>query len=374
VANSATDPPPSAHTPGHVDCPVCEAEQRAAEAGDSLAVLTLGQAAAKWIEDKRMFLQPRTLRDYQQYFRALAEFFGPMKLSAIRIGNVRSYQKWRTTHGPSRPDHAGRRSGAGPTRINNEVRVLGQLLNEAHLWQKLRPYHKPLPEPLEGPGIALSEDRAKHLFKVAAGNKRWQVALWIAILQVQSTMGPGEVTHLQIGDIDLPGGKLLIRRALKNRFRARPCYLIPTTAFIVRKLLERARKLGATEPEHYLLPRRRHGDGGTAYDPNRPQVSWRSAWNSIRKAAGMPTLRPYDMRHTSITWLAADPTVSPQTVGEMAGWSRESKMIKRYSHQPRDAKVAAMQSAFGQLDLFGEKSPSSPNLLEELEMISKKVQ
>jgi integrase len=367
------------HTLDHIDCPACAQEQREAMRGDSLADLTLAKASALWLEEKKMFLRTRTLKDYQQYFRAVVQFLGELPLKDVHIGHIRAYQKWRTENGPPRQDRVtekvrGRPAGAGPTRINNEVRVLGQLMTEAHLWQKIRPFHKPLPEPIEGPGVAITEERAREMFRIAAKNKKWEVAVWIALLQVNTTMGPGEVTHLQLADIDLQDGKLVVRRGLKNRFRAREIDLVPTAAFAVRKLLERAHRLGCTEPTHYLLPRRRHGKGTLAFDPNLPQESWRSAWNGMRKAAGMPTLRPYDLRHSAITWLLGHPSVPPQVVQEIAGWAN-LKMAKRYSHQNRAAKKAALSAAMGQLDLFANEDKKPPvNILEELQVEIKKLQ
>src|SRR5206468_9010008 len=43
---------------------------------------------------------------------------------------------------------------------------------------------------------------------------------------------------------------------------------------------------------------------GAGYDPTRPAKGWRSAWRSLKKAAGMPKLRFHDLRHTCITKLA----------------------------------------------------------------------
>ena len=77
----------------------------------------------------------------------------------------------------------------------------------------------------------------------------------------------------------------------------------------IRQLLERARLLGAVQPEHYLLPANLskhtkaadplHGRRG--FDPTRSQSSWTSAWRALRQAAGLAHYRFYDLRHTFIT-------------------------------------------------------------------------
>jgi len=76
--------------------------------------------------------------------------------------------------------------------------------------------------------------------------------------------------------------------------------------------MERARQLGASKPEHYLLPaelakhtrpesplydRRREG----GFDPNYHQRGWGGTWRKLRKKAGMPDVEFYQLRHTCIT-------------------------------------------------------------------------
>lgn len=63
----------------------------------------------------------------------------------------------------------------------------------------------------------------------------------------------------------------------------------------------RARRLGFAERDHFLFPW--HGQH-RKLDPTRPMTSWRSAWRSLRKAAGLPHVRFHDGRHTALTRLA----------------------------------------------------------------------
>src|SRR5215469_7839286 len=64
-------------------------------------------------------------------------------------------------------------------------------------------------------------------------------------------------------------------------------------------------------------------------DPTRPQKSWRSAWRSLRKAAGLQHLRFHDLRHHAITELA-ESQASDQTVMAIAGMSH----VKCWSTTP----------------------------------------
>jgi len=108
------------------------------------------------------------------------------------------------------------------------------------------------------------------------------------------------------------------------------------------RLLDRAHKLGATDPEHYLIPRRIAGKG---YDPTVPpsRWAWRRAWRSLTKECGLAGLRPHDLRHHAITRLAESSEASEQTIMSIAGHvSRE--MLEHYSHIRLEAKRRAVES------------------------------
>jgi integrase len=109
-------------------------------------------------------------------------------------------------------------------------------------------------------------------------------------------------------------------------------------------LYRRAQQLGATDPEHYLLPAdlSRHtkkGDplkGGRGFDPTNHQMSWDTAWRNLRKAAGLATVRFHACRHTFITDMAElgiPRAVTQDMVGHM------SEAVTRHYEHIRD-KVA----------------------------------
>ena len=66
----------------------------------------------------------------------------------------------------------------------------------------------------------------------------------------------------------------------------------------VNHLVERARLLGSSEPQHHLLPadlskHTKQSDplrGGIGFDPTRHQTSWDSAWEALKNEAGLPGL------------------------------------------------------------------------------------
>jgi hypothetical protein len=75
-----------------------------------------------------------------------------------------------------------------------------------------------------------------------------------------------------------------------------------------------------------------------------------SAFNGIRKQAGLPKFRVYDCRVQAITKLLSNPAVSPQVSKEIAGHISQA-MQDRYSIQQFDTKMAALDAL---------ESPSAP--------------
>ena len=71
----------------------------------------------------------------------------------------------------------------------------------------------------------------------------------------------------------------------------------------------RAQDVAGAEPDHYIFPACENGK----IDPVTAQKSWRSAWRSLRKAAGLQHLRFHDLRHHATTELA-ESGASDQTI------------------------------------------------------------
>ena len=106
------------------------------------------------------------------------------------------------------------------------------------------------------------------------------------------------------------------------------------------QLLLRARILGATQPEHYLMPSR---VSGKKYDPTEPlsRWGWWTAWRRLSREAGLEGLRPHDLRLHAITKLAESAEASEQAIMSIAGHvSRE--MLSHYSHIRQEAKRKAV--------------------------------
>ena len=83
----------------------------------------------------------------------------------------------------------------------------------------------------------------------------------------------------------------------------------------------------------------------TDFDPKRPVKSWRTAWRTLTKKAGLPGLRFHDMRHQLITELG-ESGASDQIIMAITGHVSR-RMLDRYSHVRLEAKRQALEKALG---------------------------
>lgn len=296
---------------------------------------TFAEAWPVWWQTKQQNISPKTAKCYREYYRALGPFFAEVRLCDFSIERIAAYRSYRVT--------------AGPGLINHEVNCLSQLLASVGLWASIAKVYKPLRVPKSGPGIALLAEEEQCLFELAMkGSKKWTVVYCASLITNHTTAGPGEIRNLQLKHIDLRNRMLRVQEGVKNDFRIRDIPLNDEAFWAVSQLVARATRLGATEPDHYLLPGRapHKGEGWTL---SKPTLSWKTAWYALRKEAAkkyprLARLRMYDLRHHALTKLLENPDISEEVVEDIAGHALSSKMKKRYSHIRIKAKRAAVEA------------------------------
>lgn len=101
-------------------------------------------------------------------------------------------------------------------------------------------------------------------------------------------------------------------------------------------LKQRADAVGTYGPENCIFHRQ-----WPKIDATRPMSTWRSAWRSLRKAAGMPRFRYYDLRHLSVTEML-EAGVPEGVIREIAGHV-DPAMTRHYSHPRLAARRAAVE-------------------------------
>lgn len=288
-----------------------------------IAVLSVEQAATAWLDSRKNYISPKTFHEYRLNIKPLARFFGEQRLSDITDHHVRSYQ------------HA-RLKECGPFAINHECCVLVQM--RKRIGSPFKDY-QPLPLPKEPRGRALSDEEKKRLFQVSQANANWEAAYCFAMISVNTTAGPKEAMTLRLKDLDLERRILRVQpEGAKNIYRARPIPLNDDAFEASRLAVQRARRVGAISPEHYVFPFRINRK---KFDPNRHQTTFKTAWKRMTTAAGLQSFRMYDLRHHAITELLENPEVSEETAESIAGHISHA-MKRRYSHVRIETKRAAV--------------------------------
>jgi integrase len=220
--------------------------------------------------------------------------------------------------------------------VNLEVGLLRRILKKNKQWARLAEDVTMLPErPKEA--RVLSPDEKAHLLKTASLKLEWQVARCATVVALNTTMRGCELKGLRWKVVDLFEKVLRIRRqSTKTDAGARAIPLNRDAVVALGELWDRSGKLGAAQPDHFVFPACENGH----VDPTRLMKTWRTAWRSLTKKAGLKGLRFHDLRHQCITELA-ESGQSDQTIMSIAGHvSRE--MLDHYSHIRLEAKRTAL--------------------------------
>jgi integrase len=163
----------------------------------------------------------------------------------------------------------------------------------------------------------------------------WQSARLASVLALNTTMRACEVRGLRWCDVDFLAGTVRIRRS-KTKAGQRIIPLNDDALRAMRELYSRASAIAGTHPDHYVFP----ACENQRFDPTTSQKSWRSAWRSLRKTAGIAALCFHDLRHHAITELA-ESQASDATIMAIAG-HLSSQMLEHYSHVRLELKRKAV--------------------------------
>jgi len=262
---------------------------------------SLASAAKLYFDWKLANNSPETVSRERRMFKNVLKFFGPqMPVKCIRLPKIRAYQKERRQQiSPTMKQPVTART------VNYEMQLLKGVMSYADCWSEtLDLRYQPLREAKSRAGKTASTDQMIKIIDTAKKNEYWQVAMWCGAVGAGTGCRSGEIRKLQLKDICLLEGKIRVIREIAKSRKERQPRLMALAEWGLRKLLVRAQVLGATEPEHYLLPlniaKSRHlaKDGGAKWDVNRPMTSWVKSWRKLMEACGMKGFRFHDLRHT----------------------------------------------------------------------------
>jgi integrase len=286
--------------------------------------LGFSEAAERHLTDRLPRLAQRSIQTESERLKPLRGYFGNTPLTRISPDNMRAYIGERA------------KNGVANKTINLEIGVLRGMLKRAKRWHLFADEIKPLPVRHEI-GRALSPEEKLRLQQAAAEKPEWEKARLAMTLALNTTMRASEVKGLCWREINFLERTVAVRYSKTDAGRR----VIPlnTEAWAaVIELYHRAQQVGGAKPDNFVFPACENGK----IDPTRQQKSWRSAWRSLRKAAGLQHLRFHDLRHHAITELA-ESQASDQTVMAIAGHvSRQ--MLEHYSHVRLEAKRRAVEA------------------------------
>ncbi len=342
-----------------------------APSSQQFARLAFSVAADRYIEDRKAYLAPRSVRTEQERLKGLRLFFGATPLTRINSDSVREYVAKR------------KNAGLSNRTVNMETGCLARVLKRAKRWHLIAEDIKPLPEG-RSVGRALTHEEKVKLLKAAARKPEWMLARLAAILALNTTMRGCEIRGLRWCDVDFIERTLTVRRS-KTQAGERVIPLNGDGWGAILELRERAKQLLGVEPrsQWFVFP---HGEGQGPVthtktrpgpksvtvkpDPTKPMISWRTAWRKIAKEAGLPGLRFHDLRHHAVTELA-EGQASDQIIRSIAGHV-SLRMLEHYSHIRLDAKRKALDALSGGLteavttQLTTQISNLSPQAIEKI--------
>jgi integrase len=318
----------------------------------TLARQPFGLAADDYVTARKLELAPASQAKEKQLLVQLRAYFKQEPLKAITAKRITEYRAWRASQTVEK-----KRGGtlqviqcAGPATLNAELGILRRILKRARLWARVADDIRPLKEP-STIGRALTEDDKQRLLKTAVMRPEWETAFLAAILCLNTTARGCELKGLQWSDVDLFDRTVTVRKS-KTAAGVRAIPLTDVACSALARLRTRAESFGPVDPAHYVfasyVSRRVFngtavvGSNLTEFDPTKHVNSWRSAWRTLTKKAGLPGFRFHDLRHCAITSLA-ESGASDSTIMAIAGHVSR-RMLERYSHVRMEAKRKAVES------------------------------
>jgi integrase len=296
---------------------------------DDLTVMPLGQVSELYFKWKMANNSLLTVARERRMFKNVLKFFGAQRpASSVKIASIRQYQEKRRSQVSSTM-----KTRITTRTVNYEIQLLRGVMIYADCWtDQLQVRYKPLRQVKSRVGKTADKDQLMQIIATAKTNDYWQLAMYCAAVAVGTGCRSCEIRNLRLQDINLEQGKITIRGEVAKNRRNREPRLMALAEWGLRELLLRAQALGATQPQHYLLPlnlrkSRNLAKGSNAkWDINRPMTSWVKSWRKLMAACNMTGFRFHDLRHTF------------RTLGAEAGVPLEV-MMAQLGHMDRETSL-----------------------------------
>lgn len=317
------------HTLAHIDCPACEGLKAMFSRSISPDML-FSTAADLYIELRTLpttrgsYIRKTTEINYRRHIASLKLFFSEMTLSDIKWWNLKAYQvarlegrepfirfrrpqdaKPHMVRGIEIPPKGKTPCPTKPAHVNQELCLLNSILRRAGAWNaELEENYEELEEGYPEIPPALAPEQQKLWLNVSRMKPRWEVVFLYSVVAFDLTCSTNEMRAFRLGDINLHHGTINVPpEGTKIAPRNRTITLDSAdVVWAVKKLIERAAKLGARDALHYLFPAAQ----SKVYDPTRPMSNsgLKKLWAEVQEATGLKNFTPRDTRHTGITRMA----------------------------------------------------------------------
>jgi integrase len=312
------------------------------------------QAAQGYLDFRAKRLSRRTLQIDRERLVPLLRAFAELPLESISAERVAAYQRQRLV------------AGVSPRTINMELGVLRRLLGRFGLWAPLASHLEMLPENPRAIRV-LTADEKQRLFATARSSGRWMHACCAAIIASNTTCRKVELRHVRRGDVDLAGRLLSIRVSKGRTAGIRRLPLNDAAADAFAELLAWGERHGFAAAEDWVFPGR---DAATHQRiRSRPVESWRSAWRSLTRSAGLEGLRFHDLRHQAVTELREHGV--PDAVVMALSGHKSTAMLDHYTHARLNAMRQAVEQLTPQRPPVAAAPPSPGSLAEVLEALAR---
>jgi integrase len=293
---------------------------------------TVSQYLNRWMEDMiQPSVRPRTYEVYALNCRRLTPHLGHLRLATLGPAHVQACYSALLAGGLSRRS------------VEQTHAVLHRALRQAVQWDLVGRNATDavsVPRPARREMRTLDAEQVQHLFETSRDGPgaRWH-ALWV--LLATTGLRLGEATGLMWSDIDFGAGTLTVKRALQRQ-RGAGLVLVEPKTQRSRRTVHLARGTMETLREHHRLQMEAKLAAGSRWQDR--HLTFCTVWGGpldpghinqqFHKAltrAGLPALRPHDLRHTAAT-LLLQRGVHPKVVQELLGHSTITLTLDTYSH------------------------------------------
>lgn len=273
---------------------------------------TFGVVAKAYLLEREAHWQSKTREMHANSLRHLEPHLGSLLLNEIRPEHVSKYQRLRL------------REGASGKSVNLEVGLLRLALRKAKLWHNIADDVSMLKERADV-GRELSDDEVHRL--LVASKASASRGLYPAVLtSIHTGLRSQELRLLRWRQVDLLEGTITVGKSKTQAGEGRLVYL---SALAVETLKTWRAQFRDVQPNHAVFPRETCGLKGekgvfggkvVTYKtfPDQPIHSFRTAWRTAKKAAGVEC-RWHDLRHSAASRIAAG-GATDQTLQALLGW------------------------------------------------------